>query len=95
MLEKLKITDFQACLGQVFDTQSGETDLPLTLQEVTQLGQSVRDGGAFSLLFVGPEQPMLDQSIYRLNNPALGEMELFLVPVGPAEDGMGYESVFT
>ncbi|HEX2188411.1 MAG TPA: hypothetical protein VHG51_05905 [Longimicrobiaceae bacterium] len=49
----------------------------------------------FTLTFVGPLQPMLEQRIYRMENEALGAFELFLVPVGPNREGMQYEAVFT
>ena len=30
-----------------------------------------------------------------LNDPALGVIDIFLVPIGPLEDGNGYQAVFT
>jgi hypothetical protein len=49
----------------------------------------------FALEFSGPTEPALDQRIYRLGHPALGELEIFLVPIGiePA-GGRRYEAVF-
>jgi hypothetical protein len=34
------------------------------------------------------------QQIYQVEHPTLGSFELFLVPVGPDEQGMCYEAVF-
>lgn len=55
------------------------------------------DRTPFSLLFCGPENAPLEQGIYHLAHEKMGEMDLFLVTVGPgAEDpSMRYEVVFT
>src|SRR4051812_27385408 len=70
-------------------------DVELTLVEVKRLGQALRKGGAFSLLFVTPPGTFLPQATYALTHPKLGTLELFLVPVGLIHDGNGYEAVFT
>jgi len=51
---------------------------------------------AFSVLFRGPEDAALVQQIYKVDLPEIGELELFLVTVGPDPDtgGMCYEAVF-
>ena len=49
---------------------------------------------AFSLIFRGPAQPFLPQGTYHLQNEVLGELDLFLVPIGRREDGYEYEAVF-
>ena len=56
----------------------------------------------FSVLFHGPERPVLPQAIYRLEHNQLGVLELFLVPLGPNEPtapgerptAMRYEATF-
>lgn len=48
----------------------------------------------FSLLLVGPARPLLPQSTYPLEHEALGDLELFLVPVARGADGASYEAVF-
>jgi hypothetical protein len=70
-------------------------ELELTLAEVKRLGTALREGGAFSLLFVAKTGPALPQAIYRLTHPALGALDIFLVPIGPVAGGAGYEAVFT
>jgi hypothetical protein len=47
----------------------------------------------FSLLFVG-RGALLPQGTYPLSHPALGEMNLFLVPIQTKKDGVCYEAVF-
>ena len=49
----------------------------------------------FSLVFRGPIAPTLEQRIWPLDHPALGTIEIFLVPVGPDAEGMLYEAVFS
>jgi len=49
----------------------------------------------FSLIFVGPDEPRLDQQIYGLEHDVLGRLELFLVPIGQdPSSGLRYEAVF-
>ncbi len=42
-----------------------------------------------------PAESHLEQAIYALEHAEMGMLELFLVPLGPHEDGMRYEAVFT
>ncbi len=69
----------------------------LHLREVRALGRQPHAPRAepFSLVFVGPPEPRLEQRIYELEHDALGAFELFLVPIGfdPA-GGLRYEAVF-
>jgi hypothetical protein len=94
-LAALRIGDFEPHLEAVFELQAAGGSVPLKLSKVTPAGDSGRAGGAFSLLFVGPKGPWLQQAIYPLQHPALGTMEIFLVPVGPSSEGNGYQAIFT
>lgn len=49
---------------------------------------------AYSLLFCGPSEPILPQRTYQLVHSEMGELDVFLVPIGPQKHGMGYEAVF-
>ena len=50
----------------------------------------------FSAEFHGPGSPVLEQRIYRLRHDVLGELTIFLVPLGPSRAGaMRYEAVFS
>jgi hypothetical protein len=49
----------------------------------------------FSLEFVGPATPLLPQSIYTLEHPDMGRLDLFVVPLGLASGGgVVYEVAF-
>ena len=47
----------------------------------------------FSLIFHAPDDRHVDQQIGAFSHAQLGEFELFIVPLGPDEDGMRYEDV--
>lgn len=81
--------------GEGFELELPDGRLPLTLAEVQDLGHGVREGGAFSLLFLGEAGGFLPQAIYPLDHPQMGRIELFLVPLGPRPDGNAYEAIFT
>lgn len=81
---------FRPLTGEVFQGP----EIALALVSVVDLGESGRAGGAFSLLFRGPAEPGLDQGTVLLTHPALGEIAIFLVPVGARADSRDYEAVF-
>jgi hypothetical protein len=48
----------------------------------------------FSTFFYGPAKFLLPQKTYDLVHPEMGEMQLFLVPIGEEPKGIKYEAVF-
>ncbi|MGY3486616.1 hypothetical protein ACVW1C_004499 [Bradyrhizobium sp. USDA 4011] len=94
-LAKLHIDDFRPHQDAEFEMQTAEGVLALKLAKVEPAGNSGRPGGAFSLLFARPKGAWLPQAIYPVRHPALGVIEIFLVPIGPLGDGNGYQAVFT
>jgi hypothetical protein len=48
----------------------------------------------FSIFFHGPSTMFMQQGLRRLKNESLGEVSMFLVPVGQDADGFQYEAVF-
>src|SRR5436305_68203 len=87
----LKIDDFRPHLEAVFEMKAEGGVVPLKLAKVDASGDSGRAGGAFSLIFIAPKGPFLPQAIYPIKHPALGVMEIFLVPVGQTQGGNGYQ----
>jgi hypothetical protein len=89
--------DFNSCLDQPFSLLFNGTTHALTLISVDRLAASAAKGvpEAFSIVLRGKREPVLEQQIYRINNDRLGEMELFIVPIGPDDKGMRYEAVFS
>lgn len=49
---------------------------------------------AFSITFRGPGEVLLPQRLYSFEHDALGQFDLFIVPVGQDEQGIYYEAVF-
>ncbi len=97
MLEKLMLETFTGRVGEVF-TVSG-SDVPtmeLRLAEASAWG-APQNGGRqpFSLIFHGPMEPVMWQRIAPVSHAELGEMEIFLVPIGPERGVMRYQAVFS
>jgi hypothetical protein len=93
-LGTLTFGDFEPHRGGRFELDTANGGLELRLAEATPSGQGKRPGGAFSLIFVAPAGPLLPQAIYPVTHPALGTIELFLVPIGPMHGGNAYQAVF-
>jgi hypothetical protein len=101
MLEKLTREDFLPHIGTDFRVSGVTAAVDLKLVEALGLGPKperlVKPGNralAFSLRFRGPGQPFLPQQMWKLVHPALGELGIFLVPIGREEDGFLYEAIF-
>lgn len=94
-LDSLTAEDFRPHLGTGF--RLADESIEFELVELTPHGGSARPGSrvAFSVVFRGPSQPVLEQRIRRLEHDRMGALELFLVPIGPDTTGMRYEAVFT
>jgi hypothetical protein len=92
MLEQLGSKDFAARLHTVFRVEEPAV-LDLEMTEVVDRSNAQLE--QFSVLFKGPESPWLQQGIYALKHPRMGELSLFMVPLGPREGGMIYQAVFS
>lgn len=94
MLEWVTLDSFVRALNTSFRLNSTSSQpLKLLLIEATDLTSFPRSE-AFSIVFRGPQRPFLPQAIYKLDHDSLGSLELFLVPIGPDEEGMRYEAIF-
>lgn len=83
--------DFGPHVGTAFTTVDG-TDLHLA--SVTQHGPGAQRE-QFSLIFTAGANALLPQGIQGLSHPTLGDLDLFLVPIGPDADGQHrYEAAF-
>jgi hypothetical protein len=71
----------------------GEEKLELELTSATDHSNAQLE--QFSLIFTGAVSPCLPQRLYALSHPHMGDVELFLVPVGPDKTGMQYEAAFS
>lgn len=101
MLGTLTREDFLPHVGTAFEVVGTSVPAGLTLLEARDLGlrpeRLVRTGtraSAFSLRFRGPSAVLLPQQIWSLRHAVLGELAIFLVPIGRDEDGFLYEAIF-
>jgi hypothetical protein len=74
-------------------TRFAVEDASLELLEVKE-GNYSPELEHFAILFRGPLAPFLPQRTYRVEHEKLGSLDIFLVPLGPDEEGMQYEAVF-
>jgi hypothetical protein len=102
VLKRLTVDTFAPAVGEVFTLDAGDVgrvELELLSAHLHEPDAPVEDASGtrapFTLEFRGPADPMLPQHIYRLEHPALGPMEIFIVPIGRDEVGTTYEAVFT
>ena len=95
MLEKVTLADFEKHLDKDFKVTSEDVDMSLKLVEAKGTAHGEREGGAFTLLFSGPAEPMLEQGLIPLEHPDHGKMDIFLVCVGPGKGELDYEAIFT
>ena len=102
MLETLTPGSFTEHVGSRFHLQiEGQEPLELELFGISRYEENPDFAARkepFSLLFLGPLHPILPQATYSLEHPALGRLEIFLVPIGPdpsgKQSGMRYEAAF-
>lgn len=86
--------EFEAKLGEMFQVALDGGPLEIKLAEVSGLAQAERAGGGFSAVFEGAADAHLDQGLYRITGGGTA-FDVFLVPIGPFGQGMGFEAVYT
>lgn len=92
-----RFDDFQACLKQGFSLVDGDYREELTLVQVDRFGENngVDGSEAFAIVFQSNNPEAIPQQTYQLSNEQLGELQLFIVPIGQDESGVRYEAVFS
>jgi len=91
-IESSVAATFAAQLHTAFRVAHVGTTIEIELVEVAD-GSTSRQV-SFSLLFRGPQQPLLAQQIYSFEHDRLGRFDLFIVPVKQDTHGVYYEAVF-
>ena len=93
MLEDFTVETFSGHLGNSFRIYPDDSSLlDLELISATELGEN--SGRPFSIVFRGPKDTLLPQRIYRMEHGEIGAFDIFLVPIGPDEEGLLYEAIF-
>ena len=100
-IEWLTHDHFAPLVGDAFAvTASPDEVVAMVLAEATVSsepggrGPEGQERMQFSLVFRGPSAPLLPQRTYVVTHEAVGEQELFLVPLGRDADGVRYEAAF-
>ena len=101
MLDKLTVDAFKPAVGGQFVLALDGAE-PIDLELVSARtyeddAPAVDESGTRSPFFVrfrGPGEPLLPQSIYRIENHQTGALEIFLVPIGTDGSATTYEAVF-
>jgi len=95
-LATVRCEQFAACLNEDFEIVFADGTLTVKLSEARPWGPALPPNvrQPFALTFVGPAGLRLPQQIYRMRHAKLGEMEIFLVPVGDDQTGSMFEAVF-
>ncbi|KAF0808863.1 hypothetical protein A167_02330 [Alcanivorax sp. S71-1-4] len=94
----LTLAQARMACGSLFTTRvqnaAGEACVRLLLEQVAE--SPARSGYVqFALWFTGPAATSLDQATFLLTHDTLGEMPVFLVPVGQRGELIEYEAVFS
>lgn len=97
-LEEATVEDFRSLLYQKFavaSSEGGQSITELTLVEAEQSGRGIpgfRD--PFSLIFEGAPEIRLEQQMFWMSTEGLGEIPIFIVPLGVGEKSCRYQAVF-
>ena len=77
-------------------TSDGAVAIKVTasLQSLTPRA-TTPDYEQYAMRFIGPVQPLLPQGTYRFSHATLGDLLLFMVPVGQDVQGTQYEVCVT
>jgi hypothetical protein len=103
MLDKVTFESFEPLIGQKFKLtlpDSEVVDFELVDVEELPIGRRRRNAPElkrkpFSVFFKGPTH--LPQAMYPMQHDFFGNapLSIFIVPIGPLNDGFEYEAVFT
>ena len=93
-LKTATVADFEKLVGQSFSLTEVD-DCQLQLDRVDSLEkQDESSRGPFALVFKGEHAEPLAQGTFELRHADVGELQIFIVPIGPTESGFLYEAVF-
>jgi hypothetical protein len=95
MLEDITHESFESIVGTTVDLSAGEVSFQADVQEVSLLRQNPgQERPPFSVVLQAHDANNHGQQIYQMSHSDLGDLSLFLVPIGPDENRMRYEAVF-
>jgi hypothetical protein len=80
-------------LNTTFIVKQESGEIPLELTEVTSR-KLVQRNEQFSIILRGPSDRPLGQGTMPMEHQKFGKIDLFIVPIRQAADGMYYEAAF-
>lgn len=99
-LDEIRFETMHPLIGSAFHIsvpERGEVDLKI--MDVAKVMERVKSPRLkrepFSIYLIGPNDVRFSQGMYPFRHDELGELEMFIVPIGTAEEGFQYEAVFT
>lgn len=97
-LSKITADDFKSHLNKNIDVYFNPGQ-PVALEvievELTK-NYSVLERESFSIVFrMNGENGFYPQGTYSVAHPELGQIDIFLVPLGPDANGMRYQTIFS
>ena len=94
-IDQLRAEDFSSLRDQSLSLCCGDTQITCHIDSVRLLPpHALRSQPPFAVVLRGPRSPSLPQGMASLRHPAHGVLEVFVVPIGPCGDGVGYELTF-
>ena len=95
MTDELTPETFEPLVGSAFRAAVEDREVELVLAEVSALPASWGSPRAepFRLEFTGPAEIELPQATYGLRHDTLGDVAIFIVPIGAGSDRR-YEAIF-
>jgi hypothetical protein len=97
MPETLTAADFEAHLQTSFWCMLAGQEYELILASVERLpvyGNRPATHPSFSLLFYLPSGHYLPQQIYELRHASMGQLSIFMVPIGRDQQGLHLQAIF-
>ena len=95
---QLVFEDFKEHVGSVFTLlEEGVNGFELKLDEASPLPSSNPKPGfrsPFSLIFLNTDGLLIPQRLYRMKHDGIGEVTIFIVPIGKDQRGVSYQAVF-
>jgi hypothetical protein len=97
-LADLVYESFEPHVGEdfVLPGADGVAPISFTLIEAKKLTSAARPEfrPPFQLIFRVASQDVYEQGVYRLTHPAMGELDIFVVPCAKGEAGVDYAATF-
>ena len=94
-LDELQAEDFSTLQTQTLPLSTNAGEVGCHVDSVRLLRpHALRQVPPFAVVLRGPRTPSLPQGMASLQHPVHGALDVFIVPIGPCGDGLGYEITF-